>query len=517
MLYPDVEGTHYFSDHWHHTPLSAIQFSIDGSSLFTGAMESTLLVWDLRSYTHKKIQLRTGSIRSIITSSSTGGTLVLACNTSTLAVVDLLQQRLAHSVDGIEWQSSGVCSGLVVDNWMGRRVVMLTGLPEVLRVCDPLTQQAIYSLHITSQMEVLPKPPRHGILFTGMLRDGRVIVTYESFGGSALPSLLRFWSYDTNVKSHVEAQIIYAPHQSEVVSLQLDKKKDRVFTLSGDAVKCWEEVKAEATDVHQHIQGDSWRNNSSIPSPSKDVASMLVSPDGSLCFVADDSVYVYGIEHCAPGEAWPLLATLYQGVTTSALSSLTLLEEEQILVSFSASTVFLWTLADRNVHTFRHTQPITSMCQFSAHSVLIADEAGVLTEVAATKNNIGTKVGSVKCPTEGRVEHMELLSAAEGRVAMVDHLSGFRVLNVAIDKDTIGVEEMTPGLNNAEQEHPNRLTEFFKNRPAPQDIEAASVIETQRTAQANQWLHTVLHDSAFALAPMSNVLSQYVRKSTTGV
>ncbi|EPY16976.1 hypothetical protein STCU_10874 [Strigomonas culicis] len=332
LYFANVEDNHYFSDHWHHTPLSGIQFSVDGATVYTGALESILLVWNLTSLTHKKIPIRLGSIRCIVPSVTKGSEVLLACENATLAVVDLLQMRVEKSVDGIEWSCGDNCTGVVVEQFRGQPVVILTGLNSILRVCDPVTQQSIYTLHISSQMETIPTPPRHGIQFAGMLRDGRVIVTYEHFAGTTLPSLLRFWAYDAKMKKHVTSQTIYSPHQSEVVAMQIDKANQRVFTLSGDSLKCWEEAEEDANDALKG-RNRTWRNQSTSPTSSSRVSSFTLSADGSLCFVADDVIGVYSIQNCRPGYDLPCVVRLYQNITTEALQDVLLLDSSKVVVA----------------------------------------------------------------------------------------------------------------------------------------------------------------------------------------
>lgn len=544
VVYPSLRGTHHFADHWHHTALSAISFSVDGSSLFTGAQESVLLVWNLSSYTFKKIPCQLGPIRCVVPSTSVGSTLLLACATSTLATMDLLQMRRQTSVEGIEWSTGEACRGLVVDSWMGQPVVILTGLPGVLRICDPLTQQAVYSLHVTAQMETVPSPPRHGIQFAGLLRDGRVIVTYESFTPSALPSLLRFWVYDAALRRHVESQTVYRPHQQEVLALHVDKVHDRVFTLSADAMKCWEEIREDPNDEFA-TEKRSWRNQSTCVTPSGQTASMALSSDGSLCLVADDCVHVYGVVDCQPGQPWPHLATLSQQVATRALQGVVLIESTRVVAAHDTAQVYLWPLASpEDVRVFSTEDTVASICRFAEDSVLVALSNGVVVEIGASQSDLGRERGRVTVssasPSEGgsRLLYMERLpgeasSTQRGhRVAVVDSGRGFRVLHVSPlreaatptagrtgEDDGVKEEQFDGDANRRsaqeEAEKPSSIGQYFAERKRDGDtagLNSAPLEDAARTAKANRWLNDVLHEPAYAAPPMSSVLTQYLRK-----
>ncbi|EKG06378.1 hypothetical protein TCSYLVIO_002530 [Trypanosoma cruzi] len=530
IVFPSVTESHHFSDHWHHTPLTALGFSVDGNSLFSGARESVMLVWSMSSYAYRKIGCSLGPIRCIVPSYSNGSQLLLACAESTLATLDLLQMRVEVFIEGVQWSTGEACSGLVVGRWMGQPAVILTGLPNVLRICDPLTQQSLYSLHISSQMETVAIPPRHGIQHVGLLNDNRTIVTYEEFGGTSLPPLLRFWVYDTHAKRHVETQTIYSPHSSRVIALQTDEVHGRVFTLSTNWMKCWGEIAVDANDAYSPGQ-KSWVNKSSSATPSLFVTDMILSMDSSLCFVSDDSVHVYGVANVSPGQNWHRLHTLTQLFSVTPLRELQLLSETRVVVARDETRVYFWSLASPHQPSVvweAHSTRLTAMCACSAASVLVATSDGGIRELCGAVQRMGEELGRHKSTvTPHRIHFMRCLpGAGKERVAVVDEVSGFRVLHVApVDtnakegEERVSVEKFEGTSDHASSfsDREGHLGQFFHdvthaNKLSELGRKEVSVGAAIRAAAAKKWLGEVLADSAYTTPPMSSVLSLYLKK-----
>ncbi|CCW68759.1 unnamed protein product [Phytomonas sp. Hart1] len=442
------------------------------------------------------------------------------------------------AVEGIEWGSGGAYSGLVVDRWMGQTAVMVMGQPNVLRICDPMTQQAVYSLHISSQQETIPALPRHGIRHAGLLGDGRILVTYESFTPTSLPPLLRFWTYDANQKRHVESQTIYKPHESEILAFCVDKKNERVFTLSREAVKCWEEVVEDANDAIA-TPHRSWQNQSTNPTPTLNMAEMTLSTDGTLCFVADDCVHVYAVAECHAGEPWTEVCCLVQNSSTEPLKNLLLNETDRVVAAHDEAQVFLWDLASPGRSNPSCISPstsggtaITALCQFTPHSLLIACDDHTLVEIdSSTMDSFGKILGVVKSTISSRILHMATLpggdntEAKERQMAIIDNVSGFRVLNVSIQRRKLEEAKfIEDAARSAEaqsttEEDKKKIASYFRNDAAWQHESSGTESDTldvlakaARLKKANNWLKNVLHEPSYTVPSMSSVLSLYLRQ-----
>ncbi|KPA85520.1 hypothetical protein ABB37_01794 [Leptomonas pyrrhocoris] len=544
LIFVDVQEAHSFSDHWHHTPLTALAFAVDGSAVYTGGREAVMLVWDLVSFSHKKIKCHLGPMRAITPLRDAGAQLLVSCGTSTLAVVDLLQMRVTASAEGIEWAAEDVCTGLVVEQWRGQPAVVLTGMPNVLRVCDPYTQQSIYSLHVSSQMETIATPPRHGIQLVGMLNEGRSLVTYESFSSTVLPPLLRFWEYDARRKQHVETQTVYSPHRSAVLALEADKRGRRVFTLSRDAVKCWAQTAYTARDTYGTTAGG-WHTHSTIATPSQNARTMALSADGSLCFVADDCLHVYSVKACRPGEPWPLLRMLPQYTETAPLLQVVVAPDCRHVVAAGARQLFFWALdgAAEEPTVFSVARGrITALCAFSDTTVVAALSDTSLVELRCCAASSAAAEGdddAQKVPQLGEVvrrvprasrfplRHMAALHLNSQRLAAVDAVTGFKVLHLPSGASQSSTFEWTGGEEEgdsadgaARRQRQQQLQSFFKDMTSIQDSyengvaagQQGSLATAQQMIQADKWLEEVLGEPAYTAPPMSAVLSTYLQR-----
>nr|CCC95425.1 unnamed protein product [Trypanosoma congolense IL3000] len=533
VVYPSDPQDKYFSDHWHHTPLTALSFSVDGNSLYSGAREAMMLVWNMSSFAHKKIRCGLGPIKCIITPTHRASQVLLACADSTLATLDLLQMQVEKFIEGVQWSTDECCSGLVVGRWQGQPAVILTGLPNVVRVCDPFTQQAIYSLHISSQMETIPSPPRYGIQYVGLLNNNRTLVTYEEFCGVSLPPLLRFWVFVPALKRHQESLTICSPHNSGILALRTDETYQRVFTLSTDSMKCWAQLDEDLNYIHA-VGRKTWGNQSSSKTPSLLVEDLILSNDGSLCFVSDDNVHVYSTASLHPGQAWQRILTLTQNSSHAPLRNLTLLHECQVLVASDHERVYFWSLASPQSHATtwkaEENDGVTALCGFSAKSVLVATESGGMWELGALDaNGAGRVLGHIPDASPHRINFMKSLSLPQqpDRVAVVDSVSGFRVLHVAMEEaKQVRVEQfqgdasMKARAAYDERERHMLLRSFFHDAPqragSPNGLNegdaSGSIDRALKVADAQKWLAGVLADSAYTAPPMSTLLSSYLQK-----
>ncbi|GET89964.1 hypothetical protein, conserved [Leishmania tarentolae] len=540
LIYVEVQEAHCFADHWHHTPLTALAFALDGSAVYTGGRESVLLIWDLVSYSHKKVRVQLGTLQGITPFISGGAQLLLSCGTSTLAVADLLQMRVTTSAEGIEWAAEDVCSGLVVEQWRGSPAVILTGMPNVLRVCDPYTQQSLYSIHVSSQMETIPSPPRHGIQFVGVLNDSRSLVTYESFASTVLPPLLRFWEYDALRKKHVEMQTVYSPHRSAVLALEVDKRGRRVFTLSCEAMKCWAQTAFTEQDTYGAVTGG-WHSHSTMATPSQQVQAMALSADASLCFVADDCLHVYSVQDCKPGERWPLLKLVPQYTETQPLRHIVVLPDCHHVVAAGKQHIFFWTLVkDAEEPTVFNVGEscITAFTAFTDTTVVAALEDTSLVELCcrAAVNGKGPQLGEVvrRISNASRFpfRHIAPLHLNGQHLAAVDAVTGFKVLQLPTGAavtaqpsvyEWAGTSNQLSGTGAAAEGDTSarlQLQSFFKEIASIQDSQEGTMATghegdlatAQQRSQADRWLAEVLGEPAYTVPPMSAILSTYVHR-----
>ena len=502
-VFPAIDSSNCFSDHWHHTRLTALAFSPDARALFSGAGESVLLQWSMRDFSFRKIGCSLGPIKAIIASASHPSNILLPCADSSLAIVDTLQQRVVASCEGVAW-SSGECTGIVAASWMGQPAVVLTGMPECVKICDPLTRQALYSLHITHQMETVANLPRCGITSVAILDEGRTIVSYEQFEDRALPSSMRFWTRAASSQHHIELQKIHTPHDDPILSLLPDVKGERLFSLSSSMLKCWHKSSpAAAASTDSKL----WSCLSFTPTPSRHASSMVLSSDGTALFVADDVVHVFGVSSVLPGVRWNCLMVLSQSISSVPLRSLVLLESAQTIGAIGdQSCVFLWSLQSMASTRVSLPAPPTSMCELSDGTFLVGLATGEVVELSTT----GTILS--KRSAHGVPRFLCRVSVGNSCVAMLDSSNSLRVLSIAPQAAAVVV-----GLPKAAEAAPSQtvpaLTTYFKALEVANGEEAdeeAGLRSAESAQKSKKWLEQVLGGESYSAPSMSMVLSSYL-------
>jgi NET1-associated nuclear protein 1 (U3 small nucleolar RNA-associated protein 17) len=525
LVYPSIYQTHCFSDHWHHTPLQALSFSVDGYSLYTGAGEGVMLVWSMSSFTFRKLGVHLGGIHALVPNCDDGARLLLPCSDSSLATVDLLRQHVDKSIEGVQWSSAESCTGLVVTRWMGQEAVILTGLPDVVRVCDPVSQQAFYSLHVRTQLETAAPPPECGIKHVGCLADGKTLVTYEEYGAAALPTALRFWSFDISTKRHVETQCIYSPHRTAVLSLAVDNVRRRVFTLSKEGAKCWAESSMDANDATSVAVGghSKWSCVSTTATPSAGVRTLSLSEDGSVCMIADDTVYLYGVGNVTAGVRWPLLTRLSQDLSTEALSNVSLDLQVKAVSANNSSTVFVWSLETGELRTAAASSEPARVAAI-AHKPTTASVVCAFTDGSVKELSLPSCTQMASAPAgllPTNILHIRHLDG--NRFAVVDGLEGYRTLSVQLTKEGAGsaslVSTSSSGVDQSVEDDNRGLQHYFRLPAAAEAKEsdaARTLANATQAATARMWLSDILEAAPYTAPPASSLLHGYLQ-TLTGV
>eukprot|EP00758_Cryptobia_borreli_P005418 Tbor_TRINITY_DN4874_c0_g1::TRINITY_DN4874_c0_g1_i1::g.1224::m.1224 len=458
-----------FSDHWHHTPLSAMAFSVDGSTLLTGGHEHQLMSWDVGT-TFKRSKVSGGTIPGdgamvALVPSVTDPACVMACFADhTVCSVDLRQRKVLGVAEGVHWSQSQHPHHLQVQcikpnknrlsgsskashdhttnqennlghhlstiqkkchhvissesifqkrirqfniannnsvglvNWMGKPAVMVLG-QDTVKICDPMSMQAIHSLHVSFNMEApilatnadgdILNEEATGLTHAACSSNGKIIFTYEHLAPLGIPSALRVWAYDQNKKKHVEVQTIFTPHQGRMVAMVVDESSvvqaggegvsfvtqaPTLYTCDARQIKKWAPTAASLSDTvsvyHERQQllqgggsstGISWRpkGRGLVLTGSSGIYSMTLSEDGSTLAVADDSIHFFmthSITSCdnnaiAKDKAgddgydegiWNKVLFLTQPHTTSPLTNITINMTHRAIVARAVDGSFLF-------------------------------------------------------------------------------------------------------------------------------------------------------------------------------
>lgn len=243
-----------FTEHWHHSPLTALRFTVDGRGLLSGAAEGVLCHWSLDRFEMTKVATGLGPIQVIQVASASaampprsptypaGGLdaqvrhLAVVASTSTLALVDLLQQRVLLRREGVLTGSDLTSLGDADDAgrgitsiqpvlWNTFPCLLVNGNRQRVSLYDPVQQMVVHRVAVTEVMEA----PRRGApdarvthdLWSASCPTGDNLATYE-FDAYDLtrPSALRFWRRTTThagTVRHQQTQVVYGPHADDHV------------------------------------------------------------------------------------------------------------------------------------------------------------------------------------------------------------------------------------------------------------------------------------------------------------
>ncbi|GAM24433.1 hypothetical protein SAMD00019534_076080 [Acytostelium subglobosum LB1] len=92
-------------DHWHPTPVTALQYSSEGNLLFSGGFESSLVVWTTATMRRNFLPRLGGAINSVSVDPDTGYVAV-ALKTNCIKVVNVSDLSLSQSIIGVRFGSN---------------------------------------------------------------------------------------------------------------------------------------------------------------------------------------------------------------------------------------------------------------------------------------------------------------------------------------------------------------------------------------------------------------------------
>jgi NET1-associated nuclear protein 1 (U3 small nucleolar RNA-associated protein 17) len=349
----DNTGAGGFSDHWHHTPVTALLFSAGGHALLSGAGEGTICLWSLSDYSMTKLRTRLGALHGLVAAVDKPSIIAVPSGRGSLGLLDLVERRVTRQRDGVHWSAAHPCRGVVVTDWFGTRATVLTGLPDVLRVFDPVANDALHSLTATPNLETVRRPPTVGITQVAVLRRGWLLVTYEEAADLALPSVLRWWKWNPKAREFAEDQCVYAPHGEEPISAILALGTDAIITLSPTSAKCWSavtdvEAKRAAAAGTVLVKAEVAASkrlkmhcvSSARPTAGKRFTAMTLTADGEVLFVAEeDCIIALDVSNASASRAtWPRVITLQQPFTAEPITYLEM-ADATTLVATTATMV----------------------------------------------------------------------------------------------------------------------------------------------------------------------------------
>nr|XP_054767963.1 WD repeat-containing protein 75-like isoform X1 [Lytechinus pictus] len=289
-------------NHWHALPVEDLSFSPEGTYLFSGGHECTLVQWQYNSK-HKDFMPRLGNAISHIACSPNGQLRALSLKNNSIL---LLTTKVVHTIQGLDHTSfhqkpsDPVPAGLDVDPRNG--ALVLNGKLGHLQFYQLGKDKLLYNMDITGENYVSPenlhKPLAHTEV-THMTFDlkGDWMVTAErrDDGETSVEMRLKFWEFDNKKQSFTLNTTVEMPHQEVINALQFrpsgkghSKCEDAmVVTTSADGkFKLW--MLVDDTDVEKTKQ--CWNCESVGFYKNAEPRAAAFSTDGSLLGVGFNEV-----------------------------------------------------------------------------------------------------------------------------------------------------------------------------------------------------------------------------------
>uniref|UniRef100_A0A803WD87 WD repeat domain 75 n=1 Tax=Ficedula albicollis TaxID=59894 RepID=A0A803WD87_FICAL len=241
----------YSTLHWHHDIVMDLAFSVEGTRLLSGGVESVLVQWHNESSCQKDFLPRLGSPIEYISMSSDG---VLCCTLHTDNRLSIINSnlRFSRSIQGLI-KSRDVKTGLVVDP--RTKALVLNGEPGHLQFYSLQSDQQLFSLDIVQRQYIHQAGLKQSDLVkVAFSARGTWLATVEESEEVTDPELqLKLWLYNEEIQSFELNTRINTPHDNHITDLcfrdmdELGEDSLILVTTGRDCVfKVW--VMVEDTD-----------------------------------------------------------------------------------------------------------------------------------------------------------------------------------------------------------------------------------------------------------------------------
>uniref|UniRef100_A0A8C5X7Y9 WD repeat domain 75 n=1 Tax=Malurus cyaneus samueli TaxID=2593467 RepID=A0A8C5X7Y9_9PASS len=284
----------YSTLHWHHDIVMDLAFSVEGTRLLSGGVESVLVQWHNESSCQKDFLPRLGSPIEYISMSSDGA---LCCTLHTDNRITIINSnlRFSRSIQGLI-KSRDVKTGLVVDP--RTKALVLNGEPGHLQFYSLQSDQQLFSLDIVQRQYIHQAGLKQSDLVkVAFSARGTWLATVEESEEVTDPELqLKLWFYNEETQSFKLNTRINSPHDNHITDMcfrdmnELEEDSLILVTTGRDCVfKVW--VMVEDTDPEGNV---SWSCDFVGSYHNYQATNCCFSEDGSLLAVSfEETVTVW--------------------------------------------------------------------------------------------------------------------------------------------------------------------------------------------------------------------------------
>uniref|UniRef100_A0A8B9PIK8 WD repeat domain 75 n=1 Tax=Apteryx owenii TaxID=8824 RepID=A0A8B9PIK8_APTOW len=273
--------------HWHHDIVMDLAFSVEGTSLLSGGIESVLVQWHNGSDCKKDFLPRLGSAIEYISVSSDGTSYCTSHTDNRITIINS-NLRFSKSIQGLI-KGRDVKTGLVVDP--RTKALVLNGEPGHLQFYCLQSDKQLYSLDIVQQEYIHQAGLNQlDLVKVAFSAQGKWLATVEEREETDLELQLKLWVFDEETQSFKLNTRINMPHEDHITAMcfrdrdEFEDDSPMLVTAGKDCLfKAW--VIVEDTDPEAQ-QSVSWSCDFVGSYHNYQATNCCFSEDGSLLAVS---------------------------------------------------------------------------------------------------------------------------------------------------------------------------------------------------------------------------------------
>ncbi|XP_035532459.1 WD repeat-containing protein 75 [Morone saxatilis] len=297
----------YSTLHWHHSAVSSLCFTPEGTNLLSGGLESVLVQWRYNQESQKDFLPRLGAAITHIAVSPDGA---LFCTSHSDNKITIIQScvKVSAVIQGLV-KGESVRTDLMMDP--RSKSLVLNGKPGHLQFYSLQRDKLLYNLDIVQQEYIHESGlQQFEVVKAAFNASGNWLATVEERKQKAaeLELNLKLWAYDEQTQSFVLNTTISAPHEAQITAMcfchATDSQTTMLVSSSKDGhFKAWQ----LAAQAHTEDEGPSWSCDF--------VGAYHGLVPECCCFSADGSLLAVSFQEVVTvwsPASWELLTTLSQ-------------------------------------------------------------------------------------------------------------------------------------------------------------------------------------------------------------
>uniref|UniRef100_A0A671V3L5 WD repeat domain 75 n=1 Tax=Sparus aurata TaxID=8175 RepID=A0A671V3L5_SPAAU len=295
----------YSTLHWHHSAVSSLSFTPEGTNLLSGGIESVLVQWRYNQENQRDFLPRLGAAITHIAVSPDGA---LYCTSHSDNKITIIQScvKVSAVIQGLV-KGESVGTDLMIDP--RSKSLVLNGKPGHLQFYSLQRDKLLYNLDIVQQEYIHESGlQQFEVVKAAFDASGNWLATVEERKqkGAELELNLKLWAFDEQTQSFVLNTTISAPHEAQITGMCFSHATDSqttmlVSTSKDGHFKAWQLAAQSQTD------GPSWSCDFVGAYHGLVPECCSFSADGSLLAVSFQEV----VTVWSPAS-WELLTTLSQ-------------------------------------------------------------------------------------------------------------------------------------------------------------------------------------------------------------